>query len=808
MLLGLAYALLAVAGVRPAVRGFTIALAATLLVVLPSVAFISLGVAAERPYGQDGGVVQLPLAIDKILAGESPYGADYSGTILGRQARVSSFWDERGGNPILHHHAYLPGTHLVMAPFQLTLRRVFGFFDPRVVTLLFYALTIVLASRLPAAADARLAAAAVAGLNPLVYWHQIFGANDLLFVAMLLGAVHLGRSRPTLAGALLGLACATKQLAWPFAPFLLLVLSGAGSFRDLTNVQTWRRVARPLAATVVVFAAVVLPIAALDFQAFWGDIVVYNAGLPGADNYPLGGTPGFGFANFLIAYGHVTSLRDYFPFSIFYLLLLPLGLLLARVQMRNGTAEHAFVTGSAALLVALYFSRTVHPNYLIPAAVLLPMPLLARRRRADLAVVPLLLLAVAVEIAERGVFRSAWEQAVAAGLPGRLGDLLAGLVPSAGPQLTTDPLGLVFSATAAGLAVLFVAVGTVRGKAPTALVLGGILIVAAPVFVLARVGDRTGIIRAQDPAVVQAQADARRLVAGRSPYAHPPETTPRGRELFSASFRLDPPTQHEPLRPLLPPGPSLVAALGRVVGERDIRIPALAALAALAALVAMQATGGPRPTLLAVALVSPPLALGVSFGSPLVFALVALVGSWMAARRGRSVMAGLSAGVAVAFDHSAAFAAVPLLLRPQDPHLPAAPPPWSRPRAILAFVLGYVLLVAPVGALDPQALMARVRDPTEPGPGLGVFNLLAYWGAEASAFALALAALSPLLLAMLTLALLRLRTSGLALSGLASLVAIGLAPAAAPDAVAIPLVLLALAAADESASEPQCPREG
>ena len=93
-----------------------IALAALLLVVVPSASFVAMGVATDRPYGQDGGVVQLPLAIDRILAGESPYGADYSGTMLARQARVSSFWDELGGNPILHHHAYLPGTHLVMLP--------------------------------------------------------------------------------------------------------------------------------------------------------------------------------------------------------------------------------------------------------------------------------------------------------------------------------------------------------------------------------------------------------------------------------------------------------------------------------------------------------------------------------------------------------------------------------------------------------------------------------------------------------------------------------------------------------------------
>ncbi|HSD27983.1 MAG TPA: glycosyltransferase family 87 protein, partial [Vicinamibacteria bacterium] len=303
-LLALGYALLAAAGARPPARAAVIAVAATLLVVLPSAAFVGMGAAVDRPYGQDGGVVQLPLAIDKILSGESPYGADYSTTVLARQALASSFWEEWGGNPILHHHAYLPGTHLVMLPFHLAWRAAFGSFDPRAVTLLFYVLVAALAARLPGSAEARLAAAGVAALNPLVYWHQIFGANDLVFVAMVIGGVLLARAgRPVACGALLGLACATKQLAWPFAPFLLIALSGARSFRDLARATTWRALLPPLAATATVFLGVVLPVAALDFRAFWGDIVVYNVGLPGGDNYPLGGTPGFGFANYLVYFG-------------------------------------------------------------------------------------------------------------------------------------------------------------------------------------------------------------------------------------------------------------------------------------------------------------------------------------------------------------------------------------------------------------------------------------------------------------------------------------------------------------------------
>ena len=544
-LAALIYAALAAFGARPAARAATIAAAALLLVVGPTLAFVGLGAAAERPYGQDGGVVQLPLAIDTILAGRSPYGADYSGTVLARQARVSSFWDELGGNPILHHHAYLPGTHLLMLPFQLASRAALGFFDPRLVTLLFFALSVVLASRLPASADARLAAAGAAALNPLAWWQQLFGANDVVFVALLLGVVLLARQRRSVAAAaLLGLACATKQLAWPFAPFLLVSLSGARSFRELLSPVVWRRLAVPLAAFAAVFAAVVLPVAALDLRAFWGDIVVYNVGLPGADNYPLGGTPGFGFANFLIYFGRVSSLREYFPFSVFYVLLVPLGLLLVRSQLREGRAEWALATGTTALVASLYFSRVVHANYLVPAAILLPVAVLACRRGAQLALVPLLLLAFAVEVVEGGVFRTAWEQAAAAGLPARVGGLLAALVPKAGPQLTRDPLGLLLGALAAGWAVAYLA-AAVCGA-------GARVRVAAE----RRVGPgRRG--RADGPARLRERQDRRRPRAGPGRRAGGRRRGPAGLgpQPVHASVR-DEPARPRGLRLQLPPRPA------------------------------------------------------------------------------------------------------------------------------------------------------------------------------------------------------------------------------------------------------------
>ena len=794
-LVALAYVTLAAAGARESTRAALIALGASLLVVLPSVAFIGMGVATERPWGQDGGVVQLPLALDKILDGQSPYGADYSDTMLARQARVSSFWEEFGGNPILHHHAYLPGTHLVMMPFHLASRAALGFFDPRFVTLLFYALVVVLASRLPASAEGRLVAAGVAALNPLVYWHQIFGATDLVFVAMLLAAVLAARDgRGVLAGALVGLACATKQLAWPFAPFLLVALSGASRFRELALPATWRRLAAPLAAAAAVFAAVVLPVAALDFRAFWGDIVVYNIGLPGGDNYPLGGTPGFGFANFLIYFGQVGSLRDHVSFSWFYLLLAPLGLLLLHRQMREGRPEAALVTGSVALVASVYFSRVVHPNYLVPAAVLLPAGVLALRRRADLALVPLLLFAIAVDVAENAVLRTTWEQASAASLPSRLGGLFFALSPRAGPGLTRDPLGLLFSATAAGLAIVYLvaAVAGASRRLRVALVaLAAGSVVAVPLLVVVSVGDRTGVLRTQDPGPVQAVADARRLLSAHSPYTTPPDDWPRGREAFSTSFRAEPPIEHSPARPLMPPGPSILAALGSTLGARDIRVPTLFALALLAALLARGSPAGSGPSLFAVALLAAPLALGTVLGSPVPLSLCLVVGAWLLAAGGRARAGGLLCGLAVALDHRAALVA-PFLLLPL-----AEEGGGRRPiaRALGWGLVGYAGLLLPVAALDPGAFAERLLTPPPPGPGLGLFNLLAYSGVEGGAPAFALAGLSPFVAALGALALVRRQGPPLALAALASLLWLALAPSAAPDAVAFPLVLLAFAAA-------------
>lgn len=801
VLLAALYLLAGSLGARPRTRAALLAVGALLLVLLPTAGFVAMGTLLDRPYGQDGGVVQLPLAMEKILAGESPYGADYSDSILGKQARVSDFWGAQGGNPILRHHAYLPGTHLLVLPFYLASRALVGGFDPRLVTSLFYLLAALLAARLAGGASpawvpgatpgldlgppARaLSAAAVVLANPLLHWQQVFGANDVVPAALLLLALALARGgRPWASSAVLGLLCATKQLAWPFAPFLLAHLAGLRGFRDLQRGKALLRLARLSAPAAGVFLAVVAPVAALDLRAFWGDIVVYNVGLPGADNYPLGGTPGFGFANLVIYLGRVSSLRDFVPLGASYLVLVPLGLCLLALQMRSGRAETVLLTGSVALVGSLYLSRVVHPNYLVLAAVALPLAALCGAvRRADVALVPLLLLGLAVGVAEQEVLRTAWEDALSVRLPEHLAGLGRALLPRAGRHLTLDPLGLLASAVAAGLGVAYLVAGSLGLDRRGRLALAGLafaLAVAAPALVVARVGAATGAPRLQDARASSLSVLAREA-AGRS-------APPVPRQAWSTSFRRDPPRAVEapPALPLERPLALLMARLGAL----DPRGPALIGLLASALLLARGVPAPARPLAAAALALSPVAALGLLAGSLDGLLLAVALGARALAGEEtttagprRSFLAGLVLGLASGLFPRALFLA-PLL----------AP---CGARALLGLGVGACAALALPGH---EALVSGLLVPDGGAVGLGLGNLRLYAGdldpgpverllpALALAAALALAGVPALRRRALTLA------PSPVLAALCLLAGAWVTPGSSPDELLTPLALLLLA---------------
>src|SRR4029079_7163230 len=191
--------------------------------------------------------------------------------------------------------------------------------------------------------------------------------------------------------------------------------------------------------------------------------------------------------------------------------------------------------------ISLYFSRIVNPNYLVLVALLLPLGVLLRNRLpADSAVVPLLLLLLAVEVSDHELFRTTWEQTTAAGVQPALPGWL--LPDPSGPRWR-DPLSVGLSGTLAGLGIayVFAAIGGAKPGAKLALIAAGVAVgVALPAWVVMRAGESTGTLRAQDPWLVEVLRA--REAAGPGEWGRRPgyEPTPV-LEAWSTSWRRDPP---------------------------------------------------------------------------------------------------------------------------------------------------------------------------------------------------------------------------------------------------------------------------
>ena len=112
--------------------------------------------------------------------------------------------------------------------------------------------------------------------------------------------------------------------------------------------------AYPLA---LIFVILVFPFLLWDFHSFQEDIFHWD------EAYPMGGTPGFGFANLLLYAGYSKS--DYFPFKYLQLLVgLPLLYFLLKGQLKNNTISRMLVNYGIFSLTLLYFSRFLHDNYI------------------------------------------------------------------------------------------------------------------------------------------------------------------------------------------------------------------------------------------------------------------------------------------------------------------------------------------------------------------------------------------------------------------------------------------------------------
>jgi hypothetical protein len=352
-----------------ALKRGTVALLAVLIVGLPSANRAFLRYHTEHPlqFAHDGGVIQTEESARFLLRGINPYAADFSSTPL-REVAIPG---------ILRHNPYLPGSFLLPAPLIALADACRLPFDQRLVYLLLYAAGVWLAPRAFEQRGAGELAQTCFAFNPLVVPYLVVGRNDIYVVALLLFAcVALARRRAGAFFVSLALACTVKQFSWFVAPFLLVV---AG--------RTWprRTVVRGLVVGGALFALFVLPFFLWGPADFIDDVYNFNAGLS-RDSYPLGGTPGFGFAMAANLLGWAPDRAAYFELTPYLLATaLPLAALLLVRLRRRPLLSDALLGAFLVSFWIFFFSRVFNNNYFGVLAFLLQMGALAA---ADQALAP------------------------------------------------------------------------------------------------------------------------------------------------------------------------------------------------------------------------------------------------------------------------------------------------------------------------------------------------------------------------------------------------------------------------------------
>jgi hypothetical protein len=349
-------------------RGPAVALALVvvgLLLVPATLLQVGLRDATEPWYHTNDSTYQIELAGDLILAGDNPYGHDYTGSGLERwyPAAGETGWPQVA----LAHLAYFPGTPLSAAAWRIAPA---PFDDYRVLVLLatMGALGAVLLFRAPLAW--RLALGAVLAANPLAVKAAWFGTADApSLLCLLLAFALVTRERYVWAAVALGAAILLKQFALVAVPFLAAML--------LVRHVPRETLVRAGAAAAGVVLAGTLPFLVADPGALWDDTIAY-----GADTYRI---IGYGLAGWLLEAGWIDDRYDPYPFAALVALVwLPVTAYLVWTQLRSRTLWVGAAGFAISIFLLLFLGRVLQNSYLVwPLAGIAVSCLLAAGERRE-----------------------------------------------------------------------------------------------------------------------------------------------------------------------------------------------------------------------------------------------------------------------------------------------------------------------------------------------------------------------------------------------------------------------------------------
>lgn len=351
------------AAFTPRGRWIHLGLLIAVFVVVPTIASILLR-ETGKPYTYiHDGALMIEEAARKLLAGHNPYAANYLDTPLYYWPMVN--------NPALYHLTYFPFLFLVTVPFVWVFDHLGIFWDQRYLYLPAYLATLAILPLLVKRPAHRLAIVAMVGLNPQLFPFVIEGRNDFFVLAFLFaGVALLQRERRSWATLAIAAAAAAKLHALFLLPFVAVYLVAT------RRPRTVREAARALAPTIpaVIFLAVTfMPFLLNDWNAFYDDVVRYNAG-GAAWTYPISGV---GFSALLLSLHVIAYPQADFPFAPIELAVAtPIAIYTLRGLWREPTIARMLGGYALTLLAFLFFGRYFQGNYvgyIFAAATAIPL---------------------------------------------------------------------------------------------------------------------------------------------------------------------------------------------------------------------------------------------------------------------------------------------------------------------------------------------------------------------------------------------------------------------------------------------------
>jgi len=304
--------------------------------------------------------VQTEEAVKMVLNGQNPYVMDYFRTPLKAMDAKS---------PALKHYVYLPLTFLLPIPFYLLIKSVLGWFDLRLVYLLFYILLIYSLTKITANRVWQRCLIIVFALNPDVVYYFVYGTNDIVATTCLvLSVLLLAKRRYVWSAVLFSVALLTKQFIFLILPFYLLYLFGQNPSLLRGRDGHLTPLVKVGAVILIMFTIFALPFALWNFNAFIEDTIRYPYGTSSTSWH----IAGWGLSKAALGTGLIKDQYDYYPALPFYLLiLLPLVAAMFWRQLKRNDIRTMLLAAAITIFVFVTFSRFTHNNYFYYATSLL-----------------------------------------------------------------------------------------------------------------------------------------------------------------------------------------------------------------------------------------------------------------------------------------------------------------------------------------------------------------------------------------------------------------------------------------------------